>query len=71
MLSHTPKGDPGAALDPHLVHHIIPHCWFKHAGHVEALAAPRDAERVTYTEIAPGTTAGDWHRTFQFTEAPA
>ena len=31
--------------------------------------ALRDAERVNYAEIAPGTAAVDRHRTFQFTEA--
>lgn len=54
---------------PHLDHHVIPHCWFKHPGHVEALAALRDDERVNYAEVAPGTAAVDWHRALQLTEA--
>jgi len=52
----------------HLDHHVIPRCWFTHPGHVEALAALRDAERANYAEIAPGTSAVDWHRAFQLTE---
>ena len=38
----------------HLDHHVIPRCWFLHNGHVEALAALRDQERVNYGETAPG-----------------
>jgi hypothetical protein len=53
---------------PHLDHHVIPRCWFRHPGHVEALAALRDAERVNYAETAPGTAAVDWHRAFQLIE---
>jgi hypothetical protein len=30
----------------HLDHHVIPHCWFLHNGHVEALSALQDQERV-------------------------
>ena len=52
----------------HLDHHVIPRCWFRHPGHVEALAALRDAERVNYAETAPGTAGVDWHRAFQFVE---
>ena len=32
----------------HLDHHVIPRCWYRHPGHVEALSALRDAERVHY-----------------------
>jgi hypothetical protein len=53
----------------HLDHHVIPLCWFRHNGHVEALAALRDQERVNYGETAPGTGAVDWHRAFRDTEA--
>jgi hypothetical protein len=49
---------------PHLDHHVIPRCWFLHNGHVEALAALRDQERVNYGETAPGTAGVDWHRAF-------
>jgi hypothetical protein len=54
---------------PHLDHHVIPRCWFRHNGHVEALTALRDHERVTYGDTAPGTAAVDWHRAFRDIEA--
>jgi len=54
---------------PHLDHHVIPRCWFLHNGHVEALVALRDQERVNYGETAPGTAAVDWHRAFRDVEA--
>ncbi len=41
----------------HLDHHVIPRCWFRHNGHVEALAALRDQEMANYSETAPGTSA--------------
>jgi len=53
----------------HLDHHVIPRCWFLHNGHVEALAALRDQERVNYGETAPGTAGVDWHRAFRDVEA--
>ena len=53
----------------HLDHHVIPHCWFLHNGHVEALAALRDQERINYGETAPGTAGVDWHRAFRDVEA--
>lgn len=53
---------------PHLDHHVIPRCWYRHPGHVEALAALRDAERVNYAQNAPGTAGVDWHRAFQTIE---
>ena len=53
---------------PHLDHHVIPRCWYRHPGHVEALAALRDAERVNFAETAPGTAGVDWHRAFQTIE---
>ena len=52
----------------HLDHHVIPRCWFLHNGHVEALAALRDQERVNYFETAPGTAGVDWHRAFRDVE---
>jgi hypothetical protein len=52
----------------HLDHHVIPRCWFLHNGHVEALAALRDQERVNYAETAPGTAGVDWHRAFRDVE---
>jgi hypothetical protein len=53
----------------HLDHHVIPRCWFLHNGHVEALSALRDQERVNYGETAPGTAGVDWHRAFRDVEA--
>lgn len=53
----------------HLDHHVIPRCWFRHNGHVEALVALRDYEHVAYGESAPGTAAVDWHRAFRDIEA--
>ena len=52
-----------------LDHHVIPRCWFLHNGHVEALAALRDQERVNYGVTAPGTAGVDWHRAFRDVEA--
>ena len=34
----------------HLDHHVIPRCWFRHNGHVEALAAFRDQETANYSD---------------------
>lgn len=53
----------------HLDHKVIPPCWWLHNGHVEALAALRDAERSAYTDASPGTAATSWHRDFQLIEA--
>ena len=53
----------------HLDHHVIPLCWWRHNGHVEALAALRDHERVCYAESSPATAAVDWHRAFRDIEA--
>jgi hypothetical protein len=50
---------------PHLDHHVIPRCWYRHNGHVEALVALRDHERVAFGDSAPGTAAVDWHRAFR------
>ncbi|MGH9062570.1 MAG: hypothetical protein ACRDZQ_04610 [Acidimicrobiales bacterium] len=46
----------------HLDHHVIPPCWWRHNGHVEALCALRDHERVSFSETAPATAALDWLR---------
>jgi hypothetical protein len=53
----------------HLDHHVIPRCWFRHNGHVEALVALRDHERVNYSDAAPGSAAVEWHRAFRDIEA--
>lgn len=53
----------------HLDHHVIPRCWFLHNGHVEALSALRDQERINYGEMSPGTAGVDWHRAFRDVES--
>jgi hypothetical protein len=53
----------------HLDHHVIPACWWRHNGHVEALAALRDHERLSYAETAPATGAVEWHRALRDVEA--
>ena len=40
----------------------VPPCWFRHNGHVEALAALRDAERACFEPTAPSTGGMDWFR---------
>jgi hypothetical protein len=47
---------------PHLDHHVIPRCWWRHNGHVEALCALRDHERSSFSETAPATAPVDWLR---------
>ena len=54
---------------PHLDHHVIPLCWWRHNGHVEALAALRDHERICYADSSPATAAVDWHRAFREIES--
>ena len=46
----------------HLDHHVLPRCWWRHNGHVEALVALRDHERSSYTDTAPATAPLDWFR---------
>ena len=47
---------------PHLDRHVIPACWWRHNEHVEALAALRDHERVSFLTSAPATAPVDWMR---------
>ena len=54
---------------PHLDHHVVPACWWRHNSHVEALAALRDHERISYAETASPTAAVDWHRAVRDIEA--
>jgi hypothetical protein len=54
---------------PHLDHTIIPSCWWRHNGHVEALQALRDHERVSYADSSPGTAGVEWHRALTLVEA--
>jgi hypothetical protein len=53
----------------HLDHHVIPLCWWRHNGHVEALAALRDHERMCYSDSSPPTAAVEWHRAFRDVES--
>jgi hypothetical protein len=53
----------------HLDHHLIPPCWWRHTGHVEALQALKDAERVNFSESSPGTAGVEWQRSLAFTES--
>jgi hypothetical protein len=46
----------------HLDHHVIPSCWWRHNEHVEALAALRDHERVSYLPTSPATAPVEWMR---------
>lgn len=54
---------------PHLDHHAIPVCWWRHNGHVEALVALRDHERMCYSDSSPPTAGVEWHRAFRDIEA--
>ena len=47
---------------PHLDHHVIPQCWWRHNEHVEALVALRDHERISYLPVAPATAPVEWMR---------
>ena len=53
----------------HLDHHVIPLCWWRHNGHVEALIALRDQERMCYSDTSPPSAAVEWHRAFRDIEA--
>ena len=53
---------------PHLDHHVIPACWYRHNSHVEALAALRDHEKVSYAESSPATSPAQWHQVFALIE---
>lgn len=46
----------------HLDHHVIPACWWLHNEHVEAIAALRDHERLSFAENAPATAPVDWFK---------
>jgi hypothetical protein len=53
----------------HLDHHVIPLCWWQHSGHVEALVALRDHERMSYSDQSPPSAGVEWHRAFREIEA--
>ena len=46
-------------------HHVVPNCWWRHNEHVEALAALRDHERASFSDMAPSTAPVDWFRAFR------
>jgi hypothetical protein len=48
---------------------VIPPCWERHNGMVEALQALRDHERASYAETAPLTAAVEWFAAFREVEA--
>jgi hypothetical protein len=41
---------------------VVPPCWFRHNGHVEALLALRDAERACFDPSTPPSGGMDWFR---------
>jgi len=49
----------------HLDHHVVPHCWWRHNGHVELLVALRDHERSSFSTSAPATAPMDFFRAFR------
>ncbi|WP_298347579.1 hypothetical protein [Ferrimicrobium sp.] len=49
---------------PHLDHHVIPRCWYLHNGHVEALVALRDHERISFAQSSPATSPVQWQWAF-------
>ena len=49
---------------PHLDHHVIPKCWYLHNGHVEALVALRDHERISFARSSPATSPIQWQWAF-------
>jgi len=48
---------------------VIPPCWERHNGMVEALAALRDHERASFALTAAPTEAVDWLRAYREIEA--
>jgi len=48
-----------------LDHHVVPHCWWRHNGHVELLVALRDHERSSFSTSAPATAPIDFFRAFR------
>lgn len=49
----------------HIDHHVVPHCWWRHNGHVELLVALRDHERSSFSTSAPATAPMDFFRAFR------
>ena len=44
---------------------VIPPCWYRHHGMVEALSALRDHERMSFSDHGSPTGAVDWFRAFR------
>jgi hypothetical protein len=44
---------------------VIPPCWYRHNGMVEALSALRDHERMSFSDHGSPTGAVDWFRAFR------
>ncbi|TQM61716.1 hypothetical protein [Humibacillus xanthopallidus] len=53
----------------HIDARVIPPCWERHNGMLEALTALRDLERDCYSHKAPPSAAVDWFRGFREIEA--
>ena len=47
---------------PHLDHHVVPQCWWRHNEHVEALSALWDHERSSFSGTSPATAPLEWLR---------
>ena len=47
---------------PHLDHHVVPRCWWRHNEHVEALTALWDHERSSFSGTSPATAPLEWLR---------
>jgi len=48
---------------------VIPPCWYRHNGMVEALSALRDHERISFSDHGSPAGAVDWFRAFRDIEA--
>lgn len=53
----------------HIDARVIPPCWARHNGMVEALTALRDLERDCYSHKAPPASAVDWFRGYREIES--
>lgn len=53
----------------HVDGRVIPPCWERHTGMVEALQALRDLERDCYSNKAPPSAGVDWFRGYREMEA--
>lgn len=53
----------------HIDGRVVPPCWERHTGMVEALQALRDLERDCYSDTAPPSGGVDWFRGYREIEA--